>query len=174
MFTRTKHGADKVAKQLNHEGVAADAIHGNKSQTARQQTLNRFRQGNLRVLVATDLASRGIDVDGISHVINYDLPHEPEAYVHRIGRTGRAGADGVALSFCDGTECAALRAIEKLVRRSIAVETNHPFHGAAAAHIPERHRSHFGGKPAAKNRRPHARAFGHKSKSRRRHAAMAQ
>jgi ATP-dependent RNA helicase RhlE len=132
VFTRTKHGADKVVRQLNHEGIAADAIHGNKSQSARERALLQFRQGKSRVLVATDIASRGIDVDGISHVINYDLPVEAEAYVHRIGRTGRAGADGVALSFCDSSERGALRDIERLVRKSIPVETSHPFHVAGS------------------------------------------
>jgi ATP-dependent RNA helicase RhlE len=132
VFTRTKHGADKVVQQLSHENITADAIHGNKSQSARERALLQFRKGKLRVLVATDIASRGIDVDGISHVINYDLPVEPEAYVHRIGRTGRAGADGAAISFCDSSERGALRSIEQLVRRSIPVEINHPFHSTAS------------------------------------------
>ena len=133
VFTRTKHGADKVAEQLARTGVSADAIHGNKSQASRERTLGRFRNGSLRVLVATDLAARGIDVEGISHVINYDLPVEPEAYVHRIGRTGRAGATGIAVSFCDSSERAALRAIERLVRQTIRVDVDHPFHSAAGA-----------------------------------------
>ncbi len=155
IFTRTKHGADKVAQQLNRAGVAADCIHGNKSQSARKRALLHFRRGTLRVLVATDLASRGIDVDGISHVINYDLPIEPEAYVHRIGRTGRAGADGVALSFCDFSEHGALRAIEKLVRRSLPVEVDHPYHASSPT---SNHRSsgehRFGGdRPAKANQR---------------------
>ncbi len=171
VFTRTKHGADKVVRQLNQEGVAADAIHGNKSQTARQHALLRFRQGTLRVLVATDLASRGIDVDGISHVINYDLPSEPEAYVHRIGRTGRAGADGVALSFCDSSERSALRAIEKLVRRSIRVDIEHPFHDAAHFSKNQRQQSHSSGRSAAKDRRPKSRWFGQKPRSLKRLAA---
>jgi ATP-dependent RNA helicase RhlE len=130
VFTRTKHGADKVAKQLAQGGHSAAAIHGNKSQANRQRTLLLFRQGKLRVLVATDLAARGLDVEGISHVINYDLPHEPESYVHRIGRTGRAGAAGIAVSFCDSSERDSLRAIEKLVRRPIRVDAGHPFHPA--------------------------------------------
>lgn len=128
VFTRTKRGADRVAKQLNHDGLRADAIHGNKSQNARTRVLSGFRNGRLHVLVATDLAARGIDVDGISHVVNYDMPHEPESYVHRIGRTGRAGATGTALSFCDSSEHSSLRAIERLLRSSIRVETDHPFH----------------------------------------------
>ena len=121
VFTRTKHGADKVARQLGQQGVKADAIHGNKSQSARERALLQFRTGKLHVLVATDVAARGIDVDGISHVINYDVPTDPESYVHRIGRTGRAGATGIALSFCDSSERGALRDIEKLVRRKIQV-----------------------------------------------------
>ena len=133
VFTRTKHGADKVALQLNRNGVQADAIHGNKSQSARERTLSQFKAGRLRVLVATDLAARGIDVEGISHVINYDLPDDPESYVHRIGRTGRAGASGIALTFCDAEERTGLRAIEKLIRRSLDVDADHPYHVSAPA-----------------------------------------
>ena len=125
VFTRTKHGADKVVKQLVQGGIHADAIHGNKSQSARERTLQRFRSGALRVLVATDLAARGIDVAGISHVINYDLPQEPESYVHRIGRTGRAGATGIAMTFCESGERGALRAIERLVKKAIDVDPAH-------------------------------------------------
>ena len=121
VFTRTKHGANRVVKNLAHAGVAADAIHGNKSQNARQQALERFRAGRARVLVATDIAARGIDVDGVTHVINYELPNIPESYVHRIGRTARAGATGIALSFCDPSEQVHLRSIEKLTKRPIAV-----------------------------------------------------
>ena len=119
VFTRTKHGADKVVRALGKSGVAAEAIHGNKSQGQRERVLAAFRAGKVRTLVATDIAARGIDVDGISHVVNYDLPNIPESYVHRIGRTARAGADGVAISFCDGEERAYLRDIEKLIRMSI-------------------------------------------------------
>ena len=121
VFTRTKHGANRVAKHLASSGVSADAIHGNKSQGARQQALERFRAGRARVLVATDIAARGIDVDGVTHVINYEIPNVPESYVHRIGRTARAGAAGIALSFCDPSERADLRSIEKLTKRPIAV-----------------------------------------------------
>lgn len=128
VFTRTKHGADKVAKWLDAAGVAADAIHGDKSQGARQRALCGFREGRLRVLVATDIAARGIDIDDISHVINYDLPVEAENYVHRIGRTARAGADGIALTFCDSEERAMLRDIERTIRRQIPVNTDHPYH----------------------------------------------
>ena len=112
VFTRTKHGADKVVKQLVKAGIAADAIHGNKSQTARQQALARFKSNRPVVLVATDIAARGLDVDDISHVVNFDMPLDPETYVHRIGRTGRAGAAGKALSFCDSAEKSKLKAIE--------------------------------------------------------------
>ena len=115
VFTRTKHGADKVVKNLHNAGLSAEAIHGNKSQNQRERVLGSFRTGRLKVLVATDIAARGIDVDGISHVINYDLPNIPESYVHRIGRTARAGADGIAISFCDNEEMAFLRDIEKLI-----------------------------------------------------------
>ncbi len=121
VFTRTKHRANRVAEHLGKCGVAAEAIHGNKTQGARQRALKRFRAGEARVLVATDIAARGIDVDGVSHVINYELPNEPESYIHRIGRTARAGAGGVALSFCDPTERGYLRGIERLIRRQLTV-----------------------------------------------------
>ncbi len=121
VFTRTKHRANRVADLLGKSGVVAEAIHGNKSQGARQRALQRFRAGNARVLVATDIAARGIDVDGVTHVINYELPNEPESYVHRIGRTARAGAGGVAFSFCDPTERDYLRDIERLIRRQLTV-----------------------------------------------------
>jgi ATP-dependent RNA helicase RhlE len=119
VFTRTKHGADKVVRNLGKSGIAAQAIHGNKSQNQRERALADFRKGSVRTLVATDIAARGIDVDGISHVFNYDLPNVPESYVHRIGRTARAGAEGIAISFCDAEERAYLRDIEKLIRMSI-------------------------------------------------------
>ena len=121
VFTRTKHGADKVAAHAGKAGVVAEALHGNKSQNARQRALARFASGQARVLVATDIAARGIDVDQVSHVINFDLPEEPETYVHRIGRTARAGADGIAISFCDAAERGALRAIEKLTGKALTV-----------------------------------------------------
>jgi len=121
VFTRTKHGADKVARDLNRAGFGAEAIHGNKSQNHRERTLAAFRNGEARILVATDIAARGIDVDGISHVVNFDLPNVPETYVHRIGRTARAGAEGTAISLCDGEEMAFLRDIEKLIRMTIPV-----------------------------------------------------
>jgi ATP-dependent RNA helicase RhlE len=121
VFTRTKHGADRVMRQLNREGIRADAIHGNKSQNARQRALDAFKANRTQVLVATDIAARGIDVEGISHVINFDIPHEPEIYVHRIGRTGRAGATGVAMSLCDGEERKLLKDVERLIRQTLAV-----------------------------------------------------
>ena len=119
VFTRTKHGADKVVRNLEKAGIAAEAIHGNKSQNNRERALAAFRSGQVRTLVATDIAARGIDVTGVSHVINYDLPNEPESYVHRIGRTARAGAEGIAISFCDHEERAYLRDIERLIRLTI-------------------------------------------------------
>ena len=119
IFTRTKHGADKVARGLNRAGIAAEAIHGNKSQNQRERVLAAFRNGEVRTLVATDIAARGIDVDGISHVVNFDVPNVPETYVHRIGRTARAGAAGIAISLCDGEEMAFVRDIEKLIRMPI-------------------------------------------------------
>ena len=119
VFTRTKHGADRVVRELSREGIQARAIHGDKSQGARQEALAQFKQGKIHVLVATDIAARGIDIAGLSHVFNYDLPHEPESYVHRIGRTGRAGHEGVAVSFCCIDEMKDLKAIEKLIGKQI-------------------------------------------------------
>lgn len=128
VFSRTKHGADRIVKDLRAANIKADAIHGNKTQSARQNALNNFKSGRLKVLVATDIAARGIDVDNLTHVINFDLPNVPETYVHRIGRTGRAGAEGLALSFCDSEERAFLKDIVKLTAQSIPVATDHPFH----------------------------------------------
>ncbi len=127
VFTRTKHGADKIAKELYRAKISADAIHGNKTQFARQRALTNFKNGKIRVLVATDIAARGIDVDDLSHVINFELPNIPETYVHRIGRTGRAGASGKALSFCDMEERAFLRDIHKLIDQEIPVVQDHPY-----------------------------------------------
>ncbi|MGB5284840.1 MAG: DEAD/DEAH box helicase [Polyangiales bacterium] len=127
VFTRTKHGANKVAKKLGNAGIGAEAIHGNKSQGARQRALSNFKNGESWVLVATDIAARGIDIDAVSHVINYELPHEPESYVHRIGRTGRAGATGAAWSLVDPSERNRLRAVEKLIKfRPEEVEVDLP------------------------------------------------
>ncbi|MCX4246278.1 DEAD/DEAH box helicase [Paraliomyxa miuraensis] len=127
VFSRTKHGANRIAKLLDDHGIRASAIHGNKSQGARTRALEGFRRGELAVLVATDLAARGLDVDGITHVINFDLPNEPETYVHRIGRTGRAGATGVALSMCDHEERDYLRDIESLIGRRIEAVDDHAY-----------------------------------------------
>jgi len=127
VFTRTKHGADKVVKELTRVGIGAEAIHGNKSQNARQRALGNFKSGHTRVLVATDIAARGIDVDNLSHVINFELPNVPETYVHRIGRTGRAGASGIAFSFCDMEEKEFLRDIQKLISTSVPIVTDHPY-----------------------------------------------
>lgn len=127
VFTRTKHGADKVVRVLLREKVKSAAIHGNKSQNARQAALNSFKEGKLRVLVATDIAARGIDIDDLTHVFNFDLPEVPETYVHRIGRTGRAGNSGTAIAFCTTEEKDDLRGIEKLIGRKVPVVDNHPF-----------------------------------------------
>lgn len=128
VFSRTKHGCDKIVKDLHKNGIQAEAIHGNKSQNARQRALTNFKSGHTRVLVATDIAARGIDVDQLSHVINYDLPNVPETYVHRIGRTGRAGASGIAYSFCDIEEKDFLKDIQKLIGKTIPVTKEHPYH----------------------------------------------
>jgi len=133
IFTRTKHGADRVARHLLDNGIQSDAIHGNKAQNARQRALEGFRSGRIRALVATDIAARGIDVDGVTHVINFELPNEPESYVHRIGRTARAGTSGIAISFCDPDERAYLRDIEKTIRQRVPVIVDHPYHTAEAA-----------------------------------------
>ncbi|HTD41822.1 MAG TPA: DEAD/DEAH box helicase [Mucilaginibacter sp.] len=127
VFTRTKHGADKVVKDLARVGITAEAIHGNKSQNARQRALANFKNRTTRVLIATDIAARGIDIDELTHVINYEIPNIPETYVHRIGRTGRAGADGIAFSFCDEEELEYLKDIHKLIGKPIPVTEAHPY-----------------------------------------------
>ena len=127
VFTRTKHGADKVVKDLHKVEITAEAIHGNKSQNARQRALNNFKNRTTRVLIATDIAARGIDIDELTHVINYELPNIPETYVHRIGRTGRAGASGIALSFCDVEELPFLKDIQKVIAKNIPVNESHPY-----------------------------------------------
>jgi ATP-dependent RNA helicase RhlE len=142
IFTRTKHGADKVVRQLTKAGIAAQAIHGNKSQGQRERALAAFRRGDVKTLVATDIAARGIDVDGISHVVNFDLPNIPETYVHRIGRTARAGADGTAISLCDREELTFLRDIEKLIGKSIPSDNRARANGSASnahRHAGQRH-----------------------------------
>ena len=136
VFTRTKRGANQVSEVLEKNGIASGAIHGNKSQGARQRALEEFRTGRIRVLVATDIAARGIDIDGISHVINFELPNIPESYVHRIGRTARAGAEGIAISFCDSEERAYLKDIEKLTGQMIPITTAQPFHSQEVASGP--------------------------------------
>ena len=135
VFARTKHGADRIAKDLKKAGVRSDAIHGDKTQVSRQRALTDFKNGKLRVLVPTDIAARGIDVDNLTHIINFDLPNVPETYVHRIGRTGRAGASGKALSFCDGLERDYLKDINKLINQKIPAVFEHPF--AQTTHAPE-------------------------------------
>src|ERR1043165_2474872 len=164
VFTRTKHGADRVMRDLQKNGVKAAAIHGNKSQNARQNALNDFKNGSIRVLVATDIAARGIDVDNLSHVINYELPNVPETYVHRIGRTGRAGMSGIAISFCDAEEKSYLKDIQKNTGKQIPVITAHPFPmGAETAFVPpvdvqqkkqygQQHSKSQNGKPGHKNK----------------------
>ncbi|MEO6832227.1 MAG: helicase-related protein, partial [Chitinophagaceae bacterium] len=127
IFTRTKHGADKVVKDLQKAGISAEAIHGNKSQNARQRALSNFKEGKIRTLIATDIAARGIDIDELSHVINFELPNVPESYVHRIGRTGRAGLTGKAIAFCDEEELLFLKDIQKVIGKQIPVEENNPY-----------------------------------------------
>ena len=155
VFTRTKRGANQVVKRLSQEGVGAEALHGNKSQNARQRALENFQKGRARVLVATDIASRGIDVDDVTHVINYELPDEPESYIHRIGRTARAGASGIAISFCDASERQQLRSIERLIKRPLSVVGD----GPTGADAPPANKK--GGnaprRPAAGNRKRHRR-----------------
>ncbi|HCF63487.1 MAG TPA: DEAD/DEAH box helicase [Chitinophagaceae bacterium] len=165
VFTRTKHGADKVVKDLHRAGISAEAIHGNKSQNARQRALTNFKNRTTRVLVATDIAARGIDVDDLTHVINYELPEVPETYVHRIGRTGRAGASGISFSFCEAEETADLRDIQKLIGKPIPVNESHPWHttfteiksrpapGQNRGPRPERRKS-----PSGSTGRPHQRS----------------
>ncbi len=137
VFTRTKHGANRLAKQLDKDGIGCAAIHGNKSQAARNRALDGFRRGDIRLLIATDIAARGIDVDDVSHVFNYELPNIPESYVHRIGRTARAGKSGIAVSFCDSTEGEYLRDIEKLIGQQLLVDDDHEWHSSAAERTAE-------------------------------------
>ncbi len=158
VFTRTKHGANRVVKELAKGGIESAAIHGNKSQGARTRALAGFKEGRLRVLVATDIASRGIDVDGVSHVFNYDLPNISESYVHRIGRTGRAGRAGIAIAFCEESESPYLRDIQKLIGRELDVVSDHPWHepNAIPKAIPnrrERASNRDGQKPSGDRRR---------------------
>lgn len=163
VFARTKHRADRIVKQLNRQRIGAAAIHSNKSQNARQRTLQAFTQGDLEVLVATDIVARGIDVDGITHVINYDLPDDPENHVHRIGRTARAGAAGIALSFCSMEELDKLKQIEKFTGEKLEVAESQPYHNAAIAEAHAR-----GSRGAAKQSQPQQKRKG-RGRSRRRH-----
>ncbi len=167
VFARTKRGADRLAKQICGQDIAADAIHGDKRQRQREKILKNFRNGKVKVLVATDLAARGIDVDGITHVINFDLPMEPENYVHRVGRTGRAGKLGTAISFCDMEEVVLLRDIERLIDVPIEVDESHAYHvpvpsapKAGAKKKPGRKRR--GGKPGAHSKKVSKQATGKK------------
>ena len=134
VFTRTKRGANQVSEVLEKNGISSAAIHGNKSQSARQRALEEFRAGKIRVLVATDIAARGIDIDNITHVINFEIPNIAESYVHRIGRTARAGTDGIAISFSDAEERAFIKDIEKLIAQPIPVDRDHPFHSDEVEH----------------------------------------
>ncbi len=161
VFTRTKHKASRLAKQLGKQGVAIDAIHGDKSQNARQRALRSFQDNRIQVLVATDIASRGIDVADVTHVINFELPMEPESYVHRIGRTARAGAKGEAISLCDPAELPRLRAIEKLQRRKLTVNRDHEYHiepPSDKPRAPGTNGSRPGGRPGRRSKRGRRRA----------------
>ena len=164
VFTRTKHRANRLAQQLNRARIPAEAIHGNKSQTARTRALARFKSGHTAVLVATDIAARGLDIEAVTHVINFDLPNIPESYVHRIGRTARAGASGIAYSFCDVNERKFLRDIEEMIRQPISVVAEHPYLSAVEA--PKRRPS--ASEPPNENRRRRARRV-----RRRRHSRSA-
>ena len=172
VFTRTKHGADKIVKDIVKAGVKAEAIHGNKSQNHRQRALSNFKNRETRVLVATDIAARGIDIDELSHVINFELPNVPETYVHRIGRTGRAGFSGVAISFCDSEERPFLKDINKLIAKTIPVVEDHPYPSTAASFVqqarPEPPRRQFSEKPASSDRSANnkKRWFGSRQRSR--------
>ncbi|MBI4665169.1 MAG: DEAD/DEAH box helicase [Nitrospinae bacterium] len=145
IFTRTKHKANNIAEKLNRNMVSAEAIHGNKSQAARMKALKNFSAGRARVLVATDIASRGIDIKGVTHVINFEMPNEPESYVHRIGRTARAGEAGSAISLCDSEERSILRAIERVIRIPITVDEDHPHHSAQVAAPRQKEPRNYGG-----------------------------
>jgi len=173
VFTRTKRGADRVVRKLEAAGISTAAIHGNKSQTARTTALHGFKIGRVRALVATDIAARGIDVDGITHVVNYELPEEPETYIHRIGRTARAGADGDAVAFCSARERESLRLIERLIKKSIPVDRSHKYHsenarqatGADARPEPRSGRQRSSGHEQRGQRHAHSPRRGHKDRS---------
>lgn len=153
VFSRTKHGADRIVKLLAKAQITAAAIHGNKSQNARQNALDNFKNGKTNILIATDIAARGIDVEELSHVINYDLPNVPETYIHRIGRTGRANASGIALSFCDGEERPYLKDIQKLIELRIPVITDHPYEDDGTF-VPSKKQGQQHGRPQSRSARP--------------------
>jgi ATP-dependent RNA helicase RhlE len=158
VFTRTKHRADTLARTLTKKKVRANALHGDKTQSERTRALDSFHKEQIQVLVATDLASRGLDVDDIDHVINYELPQKPEVYIHRIGRTARAGKQGIALSFCDRSEVLYLRQIEKVLKKQIPVWENHPFHSPEEGGAGRSSRSHSSG-PKSRKGTPEGAAF---------------
>jgi len=164
VFTRTKHGADRIARDLNRAGIRAEAIHGDKAQNARQRALINFKEKKIRVLVATDIAARGIDIDELSYVINYELPNVPETYVHRIGRTGRAGASGKAISFCDYEEKIYLKDIQRLIKKTIPVVSGHPFdvplmHNTVQTAVSQSSSSSFGSSSRRSGFKRSSRAF---------------
>jgi ATP-dependent RNA helicase RhlE len=162
VFTRTKHGANRVSEILSKNKISSEAIHGNKSQNARQRALDLFKNNKIQVLIATDIAARGIDIDGITHVINFEVPNISESYVHRIGRTARAGSTGIAISFCDIEEKAYIRDIEKLIGQPIEVDRDHPYHSNAV----EVAQTLSKGKAKAQFERKHNSSGGHRRKSR--------
>jgi len=164
VFTRTKHGADKVTTVLTKAGIKALAIHGNKSQGARQNALADLKSKKIRVLVATDIAARGIDIDLLSHVIIYDVPTEPETYVHRIGRTGRAGASGKAIVFCDTEEKKHIKEITKLIKQDIPVVTDHPFANGIYTPTPKKVQRPPRNERSERHPQKHKRYFGNKGR----------
>jgi ATP-dependent RNA helicase RhlE len=174
VFCRTKHGANRLAQQLSRDGVHADAIHGNKSQNARERALGEFKEGKVRVLVATDIAARGLDIEALPHVVNYDLPHVAEDYVHRIGRTGRAGLSGEAVSLVCGEDRPLLAAIERLINRRIeqriiaGFEPGSSYHAAAPRHEPQRHQRHERGRQSA-SQQHHRKGGNHPQQNRQEH-----
>jgi len=172
VFTRTKHGADIVARHLTRAGIHAEAIHGNKTQSARVRAMSKFKSSEPPILVATDIAARGLDIDEISHVINYDVPNVPETYIHRIGRTGRAGASGLALSFCDTNELPFLKDIERLIRRQLRVNSHMPKF-APPEHRPMAKRPHPHHAPPSESRPRRQHASGGSNSHHRTHAAPA-
>lgn len=171
VFTRTKHGANRVVKHLDSFLIKSAAIHGNKSQGARERALEDFKRGKIRVLVATDIAARGIDVSNITHIVNYDLPDDPKSYVHRIGRTARAGREGMAISFCDPNERGLLKDIEKTIKQSIPVDEDHAFHGVAAQPSRPANRK---GRPPKRTDRPKTSDSGAVSKKKKRPSQRAR